>query len=116
MMKKFFLAAIFGLIIFSGVKAEAEEIFVGTAPLTDYKCYVLTDTISRDYDDRLIIFSVTLKTVDRFGDEDFVDYKFYSIDGDDENVQFTNSRGDKGIADSFDAPIEWEIFAVIKNY
>ncbi len=115
-MKKFFLAALFGLIIFSGVKVEAEEIFIGNAPLTDYKCYVLTETVRRDYEERMVILSATMKTVDRFGDENFIDYKFYAIDEGTEDVVFTNSDGKKGSANSFDAPIEWEMYLIIRNY
>ena len=115
-MKKIFLAALFGLMIFSGVKAEAEEIFIGTAPVTDYECYVLTETVRRDYEERMVILSATMKTVDRFGDENFIDYKFYAIDEGTEDVVFTNSYGDKGSANSFDAPIEWEMYLTIRNY
>lgn len=116
MLKKFFCTAIVSLIICAGVKVEAEEIFIGTAPITDYKCYVLTDTINRDYEDHLVIISATMKTVDCYGDENFIDYKFYAIDGDTENVQFTNSDGAKGMANSFDAPIEWEMYLIIRDY
>ena len=115
-MKKIFLAALFGLIIFSGVKAEAKEIFIGTAPVSGYDCYVLTNTIRRDYEDRMVILSATMKTVDRFGDENFIDYKFYAIDEGTEDVVFTNSYGDKGPVNSFDAPIEWEMYLTIRNY
>ena len=116
MLKKFFLAAIFGLIICAGGKVEAEEIFVGNAPITDYKCYVLTDTIRRNYEDRMVITSATLKTVDRYGDEDFIDYKFFALDGGTKDVLFTNSNGDKGSANSFDAPIEWAMYMIIRDY
>ena len=116
MLKKFFLAAIVGLILCAGVKAEAEEVYVGTAPVTGYKCYVLMNTVSRKYEDRMVITSATLKTVDRYDDEDFIDYTFFAIDGGTDDVQFTNSRGDSGIADSYDTPIEWNMYIVIKDY
>ena len=116
MLKKFFLATFVGLIICAAAEAEAKEIYVGTSPVTNYECYVLTDTIGRDYDDRLIIYSARLKTVDRYGDSYYIDYKFYSIDNDTEDVQFTNSEGFKGIVDSYDTPIEWAMFMVVRDY
>ena len=116
MLKKFFLAAVVGLIICAGVKVEAAEVYIGTAPVTEYECYVLTDTINHTYENRMIIYSATLKTVNRYGEKHFIDYKFYSLDGDTENVQFVNSDGFKGIADSYETPIEWAMFLFVKDY
>ena len=116
MLKKFFLAAIVGLIICAGVKAEAAEIFVGTSPVTGYDCYVLTHTIDRNYEDRMVITSVRLKTVNRVGYEYFIDYKFYAIDGGEENVQFVNSDGFSGMVDRYDTPIEWAAYTVTRDY
>lgn len=117
MLKKFFLATlVVGLMICAGAKVEAAEVYVGTSPVTNNKCYVLTDTINHDYEERMIIYSATLKTVDRYGDKHFIDYKFYSLDGDTDNVQFVNSDGFKGIADSYETPIEWAMFLFVKDY
>ncbi len=116
MLKKFFLAAVVGLIICAGVKVEAAEVYVGTSPATNNKCYVITDTINHTYEERMIIYSATLKTVNRYGEKHFIDYKFYSLDGDTENVQFVNSDGFKGIADSYETPIEWAMFLFVKDY
>ncbi|MBQ3336965.1 MAG: hypothetical protein IJG80_06125 [Selenomonadaceae bacterium] len=116
MLKKFFLAAVVGLIICAGVKVEAAEVYVGTSPATNNKCYVITDTINHTYEERMIIYSATLKTVNRYGENHFIDYKFYSLDGDTENVQFVNSDGSKGIADSYETPIEWAMFLFVKDY
>ena len=116
MLKKFFLAAIVGLIICAGVKAEAAEIFVGTSPATGYDCYVLTNTIDRSYEDRMVVTSVRLRTINRYGDEHFIDYKFYALDGGNENVQFVNSDGFKGMADPYDTPIEWAMYTVTTDY
>ena len=116
MLKKFFLAAVVGLIICASVKVEAAEVYVGTSPVTDNKCYVITDTINHTYENRMIIYSATLKTVNRYGEKHFIDYKFYSLDGDTENVQFVNSDGFKGIADSYETPIEWAMFLFVKDY
>lgn len=116
MLKKIFLAAIVGLIICAGVKAEAAEIFVGTSPATGNDCYVLTNTINRSYEERMVITSVTLKTTNRYGEKHFIDYKFYALDGGEENVQFVNSDGFKGIADPYDTPIEWAAYTVTRDY
>ena len=104
MLKKFFLAAIVGLIICAGVKAEAEEI------------YVLTDTIRRNYEHRMVIYSVKMRTLDSFDNEYFIDYKFFTLDDGIEDVQFTNSEGYRGIVDEYDTPIEWKIFMTIRDY
>lgn len=116
MLKKFLLAAIVGLIICAGVKVEAAEIFVGTSPATGDDCYVLTHTIDRTYEDRMVVTSVRLKTTNRYGDLHYIDYTFYAIDGGNDNVQFVNSDGFKGVADPYDTPIEWAAYTVTKDY
>lgn len=114
MLRNFFAAVIVGLIICASSVACAEEIYVGND--NDRDCYVLTDTIYRTNEHRMVIISVTLKTVDNFGSEDFIDYKFFALDGGDEDVQFTNSNGDKGIANEYDTPLEWKIYTLIRDY
>ena len=116
MKKIFFAALIVGLIICAGVKAEAAEIFVGRPSYGDYDCYVLTDTIDSYNEARMEIFSVTVKAVDSYGGAIFIDYKFFALDGGEDNVQFTNSDGDSGIADRYDTPLEWAIYEVVKDY
>ena len=114
MWRNFFAAVIVGLIICAGNVADAEEIYVGNDNGCD--CYVLTDTIYRTNEHRMVIISVTLKTVGNFGDEDFIDYKFFALDGGDEDVQFINSDGDRGIANEYDTPIEWAMYMIIRDY
>lgn len=116
MLKNFFLAAIVCLIICAGVKVEAAEIFVGNSPATGHNCYVLTDTIDRYNEHRMVIISATLKTVNRYGDEYFIDYKFFALDDGIEDVRFANSEGDRGIVDEYDTPIEWKMFMTIRDY
>ena len=116
MLKKFFLAAVVGLIICAGVKVEAAEIFIGNSPATGRDCYVLTDTIYRTNEHRMVIISATLKTFDSFDNEQLIDYKFFALDGGDEDVQFTNSEGDRGIATEYDTPIEWAMYMLIRDY
>ena len=116
MLKKIFLSAIVGLIICAGVKAEAGEIFIGNSPDTGHDCYVLTDTIYRTEEHRMVIYSATLKTVSKIGIKYLVDYKFFTLDDDTEDVQFTNSDGDKGIVTEYDTPIEWAMFMTIRDY
>ena len=113
MLKKFLAAAIV-IIICAGVKVEAAEIFVGRSSYGD--CYVLTSTIDRDNEARMVIFSVTVKMIDSDGDYRYVDYKFFALDGGDYDVQFTSSEGDGGIADEYDTPLEWKIYEFIKYY
>ncbi|MBE8949814.1 MAG: hypothetical protein SR3Q1_04350 [Quinella sp. 3Q1] len=115
-MRKIFVAAIVGLIICAGVKAEAAEIFVGRSPATGFDCYVLTNTIDRYNEERMVITSVTLKMIDSHGDDYYLDYKFFALDGGDDDVQFTNSDGYKGMVDEYNTPIEWAIYAVTKDY
>ena len=116
MLKKFFIAAIVGLIICAGVKVEAADVYVGKSGTTGYECYVMTDTIWRTSEHRMLILSATLKMVDRYGDNHYLDYKFYALDGGNENVQFTNSDGFSGLATPEDTPIEWAMYTVIRDY
>ena len=115
MLKKFFMAAIVGLIICAGVKVEAADVYVGKSGTTGYECYVMTDTIWRTDENRMVILSATLKMVDRYGDNHYLDYKFYALDGGNENVQFTNSDGFSGLATPEDTPIEWAMYTVIRD-
>ena len=116
MLKNFLLASIVGVIICAGMKVEAAEIYVGMSPVTGYECYVMTDTISRTYEHRMVITSATLKMVDQYGDAEFLEYVFFALDGGTENVTFTNSQGFKGRATPQDTPIEWAMYTVIRDY
>ncbi len=116
MLKNFFLAAIVGLIIFAGGLAEAEEIYVGNSFATGHDLYLLTDTISRDYEHKMVIYSATIKTLDSFDNEYFIDYKFFDLDDDGEDVRFTNSEGTRGLVDEYDTPIEWKMFRIVRDY
>ncbi len=116
MIKKFLAAAIVGVIICAGVKVEAAEIFAGTSPATGYNCYVLTNTISRKNEHRMLIISATLKTVDQYGDAHYLDYKFFDLDGDSIDVDFTNSQGFSGKATAENTPIEWAMYTIIREY
>ena len=81
-MKKFLMAAIVGLIICAGMKVEAADIYVGMSPATGYECYVMTNTISRKNEARMVITSATLKMIDQYGGAHYLDYKFFDLDGD----------------------------------
>ena len=116
MLKNVLLAAIVGLIICAGVRVEAAEVYVGMSPATGYECYVMTNTISRKNEHRMVITSATLKMVDQYGGTHYLDYDFYALDGGTENVTFTNSQGFKGRATPQDTPIEWAMYTVIRNY
>ena len=115
-MKKFFLAAIVGLIICAGVKVEATEIYAGMSPATGYECFVMTDTISCTNEHRMVITSTTLKMVDQYGEAQFLEYVFFALDGGTDNVTFTNSQGFKGRATPQDTPIEWAMYTIVREY
>ena len=115
MIKKFCLMAFFCMIICAGVKVEAAQIYVGTSPATGYECYVLTNTINRQYEHRMVITSATLLMVDQYGGEHYLDYNFFDLDGDFIDVDFTNSQGFRGRATPKDTPIEWAMYTVIGN-
>ncbi len=117
MPKKFFFVAVVALtIFFAPAQVVAEEIFVGTSPTTDHKCYVLTETVSRKTEARTVIIAVTLKTVSPAGNVYYIDYKFFAPDGDFDNVRFSNSEGFTGQANAQDTPIEWATYLTIRHY
>lgn len=116
MMKKFFMAAIVGIIICAGVKAEAADIYVGMSPVTGYECYVMTNTISYKDENRMFVSSATLKMVDLYDGVQYLDYTFFDLDNDAIDVDFTNSQGFSGKATPQDTPIEWAMYTVINDY
>ena len=117
MLKKIFFVAIVGLtIFFTPAQVFAEEIFVGTSPATEHKCYVLTETVSRKTDMRTVIISVTLKTVSPAGNVHYIDYQFFAPNADFDNVHFSNSEGFTGQANAQDTPIEWATYLTIRYY
>ena len=59
MLKNVLITATSCLILCAGVKAEAAQIYVGMSPVTGYECYVLTDTIERYNEHRMVITSAT---------------------------------------------------------
>ena len=115
MAKKFFMAAIIGLIICAGVKVEAAEIYVGMSPVTGYECYVMTDTIHYKNEHRMFISYATLKMVDQYGGIQYLDYTFFDLDNDAADVDFTNSQGFSGKATPQDTPIEWAMYTVMRE-
>ncbi|MBQ4403102.1 MAG: hypothetical protein II857_01705 [Selenomonadaceae bacterium] len=115
-MRKIFVAVIVGLIICAGVKAEAADVYVGKSGTTGYECYVMTDTIDKYNEARMLILSATLKMVDSYGDNHYLDYKFFALDGGNYNVQFTNSDGFSGLVTPEDTPIEWAMYTFIRDY
>ncbi|MBR2773513.1 MAG: hypothetical protein IKD73_00815 [Selenomonadaceae bacterium] len=116
MAKNLFMAVVVGLILCAGVKAEAAEIFVGTSPATGYNCFVLTNTISRENEHRMLISSAVLKMVDQYGAAHNLTYTFFDLDGDAIDVEFTNTQGFSGKATPQDTPIEWAMYTVINDY
>lgn len=115
MIKKFFLAAIVGLIICADVKAEAADIYVGTSSVTGYDCYVMTETVSYKTENRMFIYYATLKMVDSYGDIYYLEYTFFDLDNDAIDVEFTNSQGFSGRATARDTMIEWAMYTIIRE-
>ena len=109
------MAAIVGLIICAGVKAEAADVYVGMSPVTGYECYVMTNTIESKSEHRMLITSATLKMIDQYGGAHYLDYSFFDLDGDFTDVEFTNSQGFSGKATPQDTPIEWAMYTVIRD-
>ena len=116
-MKKFLLAAIFGLtIVFATAPAQAAEIFVGTSTATGWNCYVLTDSVRHKDEHRLLITYATLKMVDSSGVAKYLDYTFFDLDGDFDGVEFSNEDGFRGMVTPQDTPIEWAMYTVCREY
>ena len=116
MLKKFLMTLIIGLIICAGVKAEAADVYVGMSPATGYECYVMTNTISRKNENRMVIRYATLKMIDQYGTARYLDYTFFDLDDDCRDVEFTNSQGFGGKATPQDTPIEWAMYTTIREY
>ena len=123
MMKKFFMAAIVGLIICAGVKAEAEantEVFVGKSDTTGFTCYIMTDTIKCHWEGDTIVSTATLKMREGGGNGNvpihYLYYTFYDYKGFGVDPYFENSQGFKGTAYPSETPIEWAMYEVIRKY
>ena len=113
MLKKVLLALVLGVMVTcAGVaKVEAAEVYVGTSPATGWDCYVLTDTISRNYEGTTF---VTLKMYTGRSAE-YLGYQFW-YDSQYDVMRFSNDDGYSGIANRYETPIEWEMVQVIRNY
>ena len=116
-MKKFFFTAIFGLtIILASVQAEAAEIFVGTSNATGWDCYVMTDSVRHKNEHRMLITYATLKMVNGNGVAQYLNYTFFDLDGDFNDVEFSNEQGFRGRATPNETPIEWAMYTVCREY
>ena len=123
MLKKFFMAALVGLIICAGVKAEAADIppvFVGKSDATGFTCYILPDTIKSHREGNMAVSTVTLEMRDGAGNGKlptyYVDYTFYYYPGYADEPRFENSQGYSGIADPYNTPIEWAMYEFIRKH
>lgn len=121
MLKKFFIAVIFGLaIVFAG--GAQNEVFaiqlayIDDVPGTDLRCYVITDSIRNHYDGDILILEATFKNVDTAGNEYYADYTFGAPHGGIEHVKYQNSNGESGFVSSSETPLEWSMFMyLIRN-
>lgn len=120
MIKKFFLAAIVGLIICAGVRVEAADVYVGKSDTTDYTCYIMTETIECHWEGSMAISTATLKMREGAGNGTlatyYLDYTFYDFQGKGADLRFENSQGYSGEVNPYDTPIEWAMFEVIRKY
>ncbi|MBR4153185.1 MAG: hypothetical protein IKT98_09545 [Selenomonadaceae bacterium] len=116
MLKKFFMAAIVGMIICASVKAEAEDVYVGKSDATGWVCYIMTETINFYREGDMFISSATLKMRDERGVPHYLDYNFSDFRGVGVDVHFENSQGYSGEVHPSDTPIEWGMYEVIRKY
>ena len=120
MLKKFFMAAIVGLIICAGVKAEAAAVFVGKSDATGFTCYILTDTITYQEEGDMVISTATLEMREGAGNgklpTHYLDYTFYYYPRYADEPRFENSQGYSGIADPYKTPIEWAMYNFIRDH
>ena len=120
MWKRFFMAAIVGLIICAGVKVEAESVYVGKSDATGFTCYILTDTITYQEEGDMVISTATLEMREGAGNgklpTHYLDYTFYDYKGYGVDPRFENSQGYSGTAYPSETPIEWAMFEVIRQY
>jgi hypothetical protein len=116
MLKKLFMAAIVGLIICAGVKAEASDSYVGKSDSTGWVCYIMTDTIECHWEGNMAISKATLKMRDEYGNPHYLDYTFYDYQGKGADLRFENSQGYNGEVNPYDTPIEWGMYEVIRKY
>lgn len=115
MLKKFFLAAVVGLIICAGVKVEAADVYVGKSDATGWVCYIMTDTINCRWEGNMAISTATLKMRDDYGTSHYLDYTFYDFRGQGVDLRFENSQGYSGEVHPSDTPIEWGMYEVIRK-
>lgn len=116
MFKKFFLAAIVGLVICAGIKVEAADVYVGQSPATGYECYLMTESVRHRNEHRMLLTFATLKMVDGYGNVSYLDYTFYDLDGDYHDVEFSNSQDYRGMVTPRDTPIEWAMYTTSRDY
>jgi hypothetical protein len=120
MLKKFFMAAIVGMIICAGVKAEAEDVYVGKSDATDFTCYIMTETIKCHWEGDTMVSTATLKMREGAGNGKlptyYLDYTFYDYKGYGVDPRFENSQGYSGTAYPYETPIEWGMYEVIRKY
>lgn len=115
MLKKFFMAAIVGMIICAGVKAEAENVFVGKSDATDLVCYIMTETIKIHREGDMFVSTATLEMSKLDGIRYYLDYTFYDYRGTGADVRFENSQDYSGTVDPRTTPIEWGMYEVIRK-
>jgi hypothetical protein len=118
MLKKFFMAAIVGLIICAGVKVEAERVYVGKSDVTDCVCYILTDTITYKKEGNMVISTATIEMYKGPGNgamRTYCDYTFYYYPGYADEPRFENSQGYRGTAHPYHTPVEWAMYEVIRK-
>ena len=113
MLKKFFSIAALTFVFMCGIKAEAQDIWVGTSPSTGWECYIMTETI-RHWGETDINLA-TLKMVANDDSVRQIEYRFW-WDFRMDVPCFSNSQGFDGIADAVETPIEWRMWQVIINH
>ena len=118
MLKKFFMAAIVGLIICAGVKVEAESVYVGKSDVTDCVCYIMTETIKVHKEGDVFVSTAKVKMYKGPGNgvmPTYCDYTFRDYRGNGVDPHFENSQGYSGTADPYHTPVEWAMHLIIRK-
>ncbi len=92
-------------------KAEAYDHFVGNSEATGWDCYVITESIERDYD----VTYVTLKMITNYGNERYLGYRFW-YDSRSDVMRFANDEGYSHSVNRYETPIEWAMLQVIRQF
>ena len=122
-MKKVF-SVLFALVlmVFANNQASAKDVYIGTSSATGWDCYVDTDSIQinqRGDSGSLQDFDADLRMITPSKNVNYLHYNFWRRRMNDGGSAwfFENSAGFTGRVDSYDTPIEYNLWNyVYQNY